>query len=169
MTQIRVTTLTLLILFAVTSHAAAFTLTGTWTGVRKCQDLFEGGKEKFTDQVTFHITQTGNAIGIFADFGGGNTTTYTGLANFPVLKPDKGEFAMIHCGTNDVIGDGAAYDSIGRMQTTTKTAKVKATIKGTTIFSDADAAHPSLGTCKWSFTRTDLTNTFVSTTCPPIP
>jgi hypothetical protein len=166
MTRVRVTTLTLLMLAALASQASAFTLTGTWTGTRKCQDLFEGGKDKFTDPVTFHITQVGNAIGIFADFGGGDTTNYTGLANFPALKPDKGEFAMIHCGTNDIVGDGATYDSIGRMQASTKATKVKAKIKGTTIFSDPGAAQPSLGTCKWSLTRTDTTDSVVATTCP---
>jgi len=168
MLRIRTTTLTLAMVATFASHAAAFDLTGTWIGTRKCQDLVQGVKEKFTDPATFQVTQTGDAIGIFADFGAAGTTNYTGLANFLVAKPDKGEFAMIHCGTNDIVGDNTTYDSVGRMQVTTKADKVKATLKGTTIFSDAGTTPPSLGTCKWSLKRTDATDTGVSTTCPSV-
>ncbi len=165
MTRTRVTTFALLLLTAFASHAAAFDITGTWTGTRKCSDLFAGAKDKFTDPATFQITQSGNAIGISADFGGGNPPRYTGFANFPAAKPNKGEFAMIHCGTNDIVADATTYDSIGRMQVSTKASKVKGTIKGITIFSDT-GPRPSLGTCKWSLTRQTTPDPVVTTTCP---
>jgi hypothetical protein len=166
MTRMRVIILTLTLLVSVASQAAAFDLTGTWTGVRTCKDLDIGTKEKFKDLFTAEITQTGNAIGILMDFGGGPNTPYAGLANFLFAKPDKGEFAMIHCGTDDVVGNANTYDAIGRMQATTKPGKVKATIKGTTIFSDPGAASPFLGTCTWKFTRTTPTSTVATTACP---
>jgi hypothetical protein len=167
MTAGRTTMLAVLATLIGTAPALAYDLTGTWTGTRKCQDLFEGAKEKFTDTVTFAISQNGNVIGIqVAVAGVAGTTNYTALANFPAAKPDKGEFATIHCGTNDVVGDSLAFDAIGRMKASTKTDKVKAKVSGTTFFSDTDAAHPGLGTCKWSLTRTATTDPGVSPTCP---
>ncbi len=167
MTRIRVTLLTLTLLVSIVSQARAFDLTGAWSGVRKCKDLDVGVKDKFTDPFTAQITQSGNAIGILMDFGGGPNTPYAGLANFLPAKPDKGELAMIHCGTDDVVGDANTYDSIGRMQVTTKPGKVKATIKGTTIFSDPDAVSPLVGTCTWKLTRTANPGpTTVTTVCP---
>ena len=72
---------------------------------------------------------------------------------------------MIHCGTNDVVGDGSTYDSIGRMQVATKPGKIKATIKGTTIFSDAGTVEVSAGTCSLKFTRTGTVSTLSTTAC----
>lgn len=166
MTWVRLTMLTALALVALTAPATAFDLTGTWSGTRKCLDVSQGIKAKRADSVTFHVTQTGNAIGILADVTGGDTTTFAGFANFSALKPDKGEFAMLHCGSNDIVGDGPAYDATSRMQATTKPGKVKAKIVGTTIFSDPGTAPPLVGTCKWSLTRTDVTDPSVATTCP---
>jgi hypothetical protein len=72
---------------------------------------------------------------------------------------------MIHCGMNDLVGDATTYDSIGRMQVSTKTGKLKASIKGTTIFSDPGAS-PLVGTCTWKLTRTAPTSTVATTACP---
>lgn len=165
MTHVRIPVLALLATLTMVSSAPAYDLTGTWTGTRKCKDLFEGVTEKFTDTVTFAISQSGTAIGIRVDVTGGGSTTYTALANFPAAKPDKGEFAMIHCGSNDVVGDDLAFDAIGRMQASTKSGKVKAKISGVSLFSDTGGAHPGLGTCKWSVTRTDTTNPTVDALC----
>lgn len=158
-------TLALFAVVVLTSPAAAFDLTGTWTGTRTCKDLSAGAKLKFKEPATLSISQSGNAIGIVVDITGVGTTSYTALANFPAAKPDKGEFAMIHCGTNDVAGDATTFDAIGRMQATTKTGKVKAKIKGVSFFSDTDTVTPTLGTCNWSLTRTDVTDPVVALTC----
>jgi hypothetical protein len=169
MTRTRLTIFTLALLASFASQATAFDLTGAWTGVRTCKDLDVGTKETFKDPFTAEITQTGNAIGILMDFGGGPNTEYAGLANFLPAKPDKGEFAMIHCGTDDIVGNATTYDAIGRMQATTKSGKVKATIKGTTIFSDPSTASPFLGTCTWKFTRTGPGSTTLTAACPVAP
>lgn len=166
MTRIRTVLFALAAVLTIASSAPAYDLTGSWTGTRKCKDLFDGAKEAFTDSVSFAITQSDRAIGIRVDVVGGGTTSYTALANFLAAKPDKGEFAMIHCGTNDVVGDLNAFDAIGRMQASTKVGKVKAKIGGITLFSDTGTAPAGLGTCKWKLTRTDATDPGVDTACP---
>ena len=170
MTRIRIMILGLTMTVALASPAHAFDLKGTWTGTRKCQDLFSGVKAKFNEPATLRISQADNdtALGIEVEITGAGTTSYTGLANFPAAKPDKGEFAMIHCGTNDIVGDNLAFDAIGRMQAATKSGKVKAKIKGTSFFSDTSTASPGLGTCKWSLTRINDTDSLIPTICPGI-
>ena len=66
MTWVRLTLLTALALVVLTAPATGFDLTGTWSGTRKCLDVSQGVKAKRADAVTFHVTQTGNAIGILA-------------------------------------------------------------------------------------------------------
>jgi hypothetical protein len=168
MTRMPIMICTLILSAALAAPAGAFDVTGTWSGTRKCQDLFGGAKAKFNEPATLHISQSGNAIGIEVVIAGADTTNYTALANFPAAKPDKGEFAMLHCGTNDVAGDDVAFDAIGRMQAATKTDKVKAKIKGISIFSDTGAASPGLGTCKWSLTRVATAPPGVALVCPGI-
>jgi len=165
MTRTRLISLTPALLASFASHAAAFDLTGTYTGVWACKLVDAGAKSSFKDVFTADILQNGNAIGIVANFVGG-AEPYVGLANFSPAKPAKGEFAMIHCGTNDVVGDAGTYDSIGRMQVTTKSGKTKATIKGTTIFSDPGVVEVSAGTCTLKFTRTGTVSALSTTACP---
>lgn len=169
MTLFRLAILTLTLTAALVAPAAAFDVTGTWTGTRKCQDLFGGVKAKFKEPATVRITQAGNQIGIAIEITGVGTTNYRALANFSAAKPDKGEFAMIACGTNDVVGDDPDFDAIGRMQAATKPGKVKAKITGTSIFSDPGTATPGLGTCKWSLTRTDAADPVVPPFCGAVP
>jgi len=165
MTRTHGSILTAILLASIATQAAAFDLTGTYIGVRACKLVDAGAKSSFKDVFTADILQSGNAIGIVANFVGG-PEPYVGLANILPAKPDKGEFAMIHCGTNDVAGDGSTYDSIGLMQVATKPGKTKATIKGMTIFSDAGTVDVSAGTCKLKFTRTGTISTLSTTDCP---
>lgn len=97
--------------------------------------------------MTFAITQSGGAIGIRVDVVGGGIASYAALADFSAAKPDEREFAMLHCGTNDVGGDGSAFDAIGRMQASTESGKVKGKISGITLFSDTGTSPAGLGTC----------------------
>jgi hypothetical protein len=168
MTRTRLTIFTLALLASFASQVAAFDLTGTWTGARTCKEISDGTKDTFKDVFTADVTQTGNAIGLLRHFEGGGQpdTPYAGLANFLPAKPDKGEFAIIHCGTDDVVGNAGTYDSVGRMQVTTKPGKIKATIKGTTIYSNAGTVPPVVGTCTWKMTRTGPGTTTLTTVCP---
>lgn len=148
------------LLLAVASPAAAFDLTGSWTGTRKCKFFDAGVKSKVDREGTVAITQIGNALGF--DSGIGSQHLYFGIANFGTEKPDKGELSVRHC--RDHV-DTTPFDAIGRFTVKTKTGKVKATITGITIVANDDAGTPSHGTCKWKLTRTATTDPGVPTSC----
>ncbi len=145
--------------------ALAFDLTGTWTGTIKCKEFVNGVKDKFELTPTITISQSGNALGILATFGPGDSDMYTALANPDAKKPDKGEFAIIFCGTDNQVGNSPTFDEIGRMQVTTKTGKIAAKFRGESIFSDPADMGPEAGTCKWSWKRVDTVDPWVATTC----
>jgi hypothetical protein len=150
---------------AVDAAFITYDLTGTWTGTITCAEFVDGAKEKTVSTPSMQVSQVGLNIGLTLDFGGGNVDQYAGLANPDAKKPDeKGEFAVVFCGTNSEIAD-AVPDKLGRMVASTKPNKVKATIKGTTIFSDPPGLVAHHGTCKWKFTRTDSTNSLLPTDC----
>ncbi len=107
------------------------------------------------------ITQSGLDVGIALDYGGADFDNYSGLANPGAKKPEKGELAIVYCGTNDLVGDLGDFDELGRMSISTKLGKLKASFKGTTIFSDFSnpGPLPALGyTCKWKYVRTSFDN-----------
>jgi hypothetical protein len=158
------------ILCGTVGAAVAFDLTGTWSGTTSCTSLFEGEKFKFKDAPTLQVTQVGDAIGVRADFGGGDVDFYTGHAYPDAKKPlEKGEIALVACGTDSIAGNQPAFDEVGRFTVSTKTGKIKATIKGLSFFSDPLPAgspeSPEAGTCKWSLTRTALGNAGIGTAC----
>lgn len=155
-------------LLALAAPAAAFDLTGTWQGSSTCTSLFEGEKQKFTDAPAIQITQVGDAIGLRADYGAGDVDFYAGIAHPDAKKPDeKGEIALVACGTDSVAGNAGTFDEVGRFSASTKVGKVKATVKGLSFFSDPGTASPEAGTCKWKLTRTDALDAAIPTTCPP--
>ena len=143
----------------------SYDLTGVWSGTIKCAEFVDGAKQKTVSTPAMQVSQSGLNIGLTLDFGGGNLHRYAGLANPDFKKPEqKGEFAVVFCGTNSEIAD-AVPDKLGRMVASTKPNKVKATIKGTTIFSDPPGLVAHHGTCKWKFTRTDTVDFNLQTTC----
>lgn len=155
--------LALLLAFGASAQAGQprFAIDGTWTGTIKCKGLFGGAKDKFTVAPTMRIAQSGFDVGIELDYGGGETETYTGLANPGEKKPEKGELAIVYCGTNDQVGEPDDFDELGRMSISTKLGKVTASFKGTTIFSDFSDPGPLPAggyTCKWKFVRTSFEN-----------
>ena len=142
-----------------------FDLTGEWAGKLTCK-RFNGVKEAFTAEPAIAITQNGNALGLRVDFGGGAVQQYTGLANPDGKKPEtKGEFGLIRCGTDSVAaGAEPLTDEVGRFSATTKAVPaIKATLKGTSVFSEA----ARLGTCTWKGTRTSVGDPGVATSCVP--
>ena len=149
--------------------AARFDLTGTWVGSIKCTGVFQGAKfPAFTLTPTLKISQSGLNVGIFADYPPGDTDdSYVGYANPDAKKPlEKGELAILYCGTDDVLGNEPTFDEIGRMVVSTKPPKVKATFKGTSIYSDPGISDAEVGTCKWKWTRTDTADPGIPTVCP---
>jgi hypothetical protein len=155
------------VLLALVVPAFGFDLTGTWEGHSTCTSLFEGEKQKFSDAPTIQITQVGDAIGMRADYGGGDVDLYTGVAHpDPKKSAEKGEMALVACGTDSIAGNPGTFDEVGRFAVTTKVDKVKAAVKGLSFFSDPGVASPEAGTCKWRLTRVDTIDAAVPTTCP---
>ena len=152
-----------LALVTLAGPAAAFDVTGTWTGTRKCTLFVVGVKEKNAREGTVEITQDGNLVGFSSNVG--SFQVYSGIVNPDAAKPDKGEIALSHCGTNDTVGDATVFDALGRFAVKTKTGKVKATISGITIFTDPSTDQPIFGTCKWKLKRTSDVNPNVTTGC----
>jgi len=154
---------------AVPSHAgeARFDLDGTWTGTIKCKSFNGGAKDKFTLTPTMRIAQGGLEVGLVLDYGGGDTEQYSGVANPDAKKPfDKGELAIVFCGTNDRVGDPPTFDEIGRITVKAKQGQVKASFKGTSIFSDPGTGlDTEAGTCKWSYKRTSNDPPMLPTSC----
>lgn len=152
------------------AHAGAILLdlSGTWAGVIKCKSLRGGVKDKFTLTPTMRIAQTGNALGIILDYGTG-TDAYVATLVPDAKKPDaKGELALVYCKTNDLVGDEPDFDELGRMSLKAKPLEIKATFKGTSIFSDPGVfTDTEAGTCKWSFKRTAVDFPMVPLTCTP--
>jgi hypothetical protein len=143
--------------------AAAFDLTGNYTGKYKCSG-FDGTKPKpkFTDAIPLAITQSGDVLGI--DYDGGNFF-YSGIALPDARKPDKGEIAVVICGTDSMLGGNVDYDEMGRLKVTTKPSKGAAKITGVSIYTDPDGA--TVYTCKWSFKRVDTVDPGTPTSCAP--
>ena len=153
---------------AIDAAFISYDLTGSWTGSIKCQEFLDGAKTKSVAEPAVSVTQSGLNIGLTLDFGGGNVQHFAGLANPDAKKPElKGDFAVVFCGTNSVIAD-AVPDELGRMTASTKPGKVKASFKGTVIFSDPPGLVAHHGTCKWKFSRTDLTNPNLGTDCSQV-
>lgn len=165
--MLRSLTLTALLVMALPAAALAFDLTGNWTSSFTCISLFEGEKITYKDTPAIAITQNGAAIGMRVTYAGGDFDLYTARANPDVKKPDeKGEIAMIACGTDGLAGNAPNFDEIGRFTVSAKPDKVKASVKGQSIFSDPGVVSPESGRCKWKLTRIDTTDPGIATACP---
>jgi hypothetical protein len=111
------------------------------------------------------ISQVGLNFLIQFDFGGGNTQTYAGVLNPDAKKPEKkADAILIRCGTDNQIGDHP--NAMARMSISGKPGKVKASLKGFSIFSDETNPSPDHGTCKWKFTRIDTVDPGLDSVCP---
>jgi hypothetical protein len=152
--------LSLSLLATLTSPALAFDVTGIWTGTRACMFVTAGVKSKVEATGTVTISQDGRQIGF--DSTVGSTHLYSGIANFSVEKPDKGEISVHHC-RNHV--DPTPFEALGRFTVTTKPDKVKATIKGVSIVVNDGSLHAQHGTCKWKLTRTSTADPVVTRAC----
>ncbi|MEB2286102.1 MAG: hypothetical protein B6D46_14420 [Polyangiaceae bacterium UTPRO1] len=170
-----------LLLIGVRVHAgtSAALAGGTWRGVMKCTAFYAGTKERYGgDTLTVRITQNGTHLGIavdYPDYGSGAwTDTYAAILTPDLAKPSSnGEVALVHCGTNDRLGEEGGpndvFDEIGRMTIKVKPEQVKGSLKGFSIYSDPFiGSETEVGSCKWSFKRVDAAPPAdpVSVTCP---
>lgn len=145
---------------AVVPAAYAYDLTGSWVGKWSCKG-FDGAK--FADgnaASTMVVTQTGNTLAVVIDSG---EFRYNGAAIPDGAKPEKGEGVLHQCGTTNVPLQVAESELL-RVSVKTKPGAVKATVKGISIFDNADGS-PAVGTCKYTYKRIDVANPNV-TGCP---
>jgi hypothetical protein len=165
----------LLLVFGVSPAVAigppisSYDLTGTWQGTIKCKARDTGAKISFTlEPTSLVISQSGLGIAMRVSYAGGGFDDYVAVANPDAKKPlEKGELALVVCGTNDQVGDEPDFDEIGRMKVKAKPPKVKATFGGTSLYSDPGLFDPEVGTCKWKFTRVDTTDPLLPQGCDP--
>lgn len=140
-------------------------LTGTWIGKFKCKGFETGVKIRFPFAPTIRISQSGLRIGMSVDYGTGDVDRYGGLMIPDGKKPlAKAQVAVGYCDTNSVLADD--FDELGILVTTTKPPGVRASLKGTTLYSEG-VADPEAGTCKWSYKRTSTADPSVPVTCAP--
>jgi hypothetical protein len=146
---------------ALAQPAAAFDLTGTWTGKQTCKGSSVGEKIKFSFASELLITQTGGdlVIHVVSDSG---TDVYQGAAIDDLVKPQNGAVYFVHCGTTDIPETGDQFDENGRASVKTKEAAGTGSLKGTSTFFNNE---PEVASCKWSYKRTNATDPVV-TGCP---
>jgi hypothetical protein len=133
--------------------AHAYDLTGTWVGKWSCKG-FDGGK--FTDSnpsSTLRVTQTANTMAADIDNG---EFRYNGGAIPDTAKPEKGDGVLHQCATSNLPLQ-VTESEIVRITVKTKPGAVKATLKAVSIFDTSDGG-PAVGTCKYSYKRTDVAN-----------
>ena len=138
-------------------------LTGTWTGRWSCKS-FDGVKfnEKNTTS-TLLITQSGSVLAAHIDGPLDPQFFYNGAVIPDDKKPEeKGEVVMNQCGTDNLPVAGPTESEIVRAQVKTKLNSPKASFKGTSVFENDG---PTVGTCRYSFKRLDITDPGV-TACP---
>jgi hypothetical protein len=129
------------------SPAGAFDLTGHWQGKWSCTVFSNGVKSKVANGAsTFAATSFGNgSFAAVVDSGPG----YLGIEISDAAKPEKGELAIVHCGTHDDLKT-VPFSELGRWKVTTKGAK--GTIGGVTVWSNGPS---HVATCKYKYKRVD--------------
>ncbi len=144
-------------------QVSTFDLTGTWVGKLTCKGMTAGVKATVVSTPALSVSQSGNAVGLVMDYGGGVVEQYVGLANPDATKPlEKGELGVIRCGTDNAVGTTVAADEVGRLSAGTKPApSSKGTLKGTSVV----ARSTGLATCAWKWTRTAVADPGVPTEC----
>jgi hypothetical protein len=141
-----------------TGGALALDLTGTWSGSYECKAKigFFGGPDTFGfNPSTLKITQGVGNVPLALDID--DAYQFNGAPLESPNSPDKGEAAVVRCGTTDIDGG-----EVGRIPVTTKPTKGSGTFSGTSIFySDG-----GLYTCKWKYKRKSTMDPGVPH-CPP--
>ncbi len=147
----------------VTGSAFAFDIDGTWAGKISCKGIFGGEPQTVTLSPNLLIDDSGE-LQLSVD-----GVHYAGLAFFAAAKPDKGELALVRCGTTAVRSSDQFGGEFGRLKVSTKRSSGAGSLSGTTYRASVLFAN-SLYTCKWSFKRTSTSHpTLAGCSTPPPP
>lgn len=126
--------------------AAAFDLGGTWAGKISCQGVFNGASQSLTLTPTLLIDGS-SSFDLAVD-----GVHYTAVPYPAAGKPDKGEIAVVQCGTSATVSGGEFGGEFGRMKVATNPVKGTGSLSGTS-FRASELFAASLYTCRWSFKR----------------
>lgn len=149
---------------ALAQPAAAFDLTGTWTGKQSCKGSAVGEKISFSFPSELLITQNGTDLNIHVVSDSG-TDIYQSVGIDDLVKPENGAVYFVHCGTTDIPETGDEFDENGRASVKTKEASGTGSFKGTSTFFNIE---PVVASCKWSYKRTSTTDPAVKGGCPDL-
>lgn len=127
--------------------AEAYDLTGHWEGKWSCIGTTNGVKTKTARATsTLIVTSlTGDKLAAYLDLQRG----FLGIAIPDAAKPEKGEAALVACGT-DEDPSNAGQTEVGRWKVATKGAK--GVLSGTSVRSNGAG---DVQTCKYKYKRVD--------------
>lgn len=146
-TALFVTTLLAAACVVAARPAEAYDLTGHWVGKWSCTGVTNGVKTK-TTQATSTLVVTslsGDKLAAFMDLQRG----FLGIAIPDAAKPEKGEAALVGCGT-DEDPSNFGQTEVGRWKVVTKGAK--GALSGTSVRSNGVG---DVQTCKYKYKRVD--------------
>jgi hypothetical protein len=143
-------------LLLVATPAAAFDLTGHWEGSWTCSGFEYGVKTKEVDrESTIAITDFGNGV-LAARV---DNAPWLGIAIYDDGNTDRGEVAMVHCGSDANLESGS-FTEISRFRVSTS--GERGTLSGISLYSK-HGLH--IATCQYRLTRVDTVNPGLAYSC----
>jgi hypothetical protein len=124
-------------------------LTGSWTGKWSCKSLEDGVATRLANgSASLVVTQRGQIL--HAELDG--ASRFRGVATQGAVKPAKGLATLTECRT-DPTRVVAPFDQVIGLRASVKGSKAR--LVGSGPFLSDDGNRRQVGTCKYSFTRTD--------------
>jgi len=143
---------------ALGAPAAAFDLSGTWTGKVTCRGTFDGAPQGTTS--TLLVDAGGSTLDLAVD------GLHFSAASYPAAgKPQKGEIAVIRCDTNSTRSADFGGE-FGRLRIVTNPSKGTGSIAGTSFKASVLLAR-SVYTCHWAFKRISTAPVTLQGCTPP--
>ena len=136
--------------------AVAFDLTGHWEGSWTCSGFDAGHKTKDSNrEATIAITDFGNGVlAVRLD-----NDPWLGIAVYDANDTDRGEIALMHCGSDANLESGG-YTEMARFRVSTS--GERGSLSGISLYS-ASSLH--VATCQYRLTRVDTVNPGLAYSC----
>ena len=135
--------------------AVAFDLTGHWEGSWSCSGFDFGVKTKDGRETTLAITDFGNGVlAVRLD-----NDPWLGIAIYDARDTDRGEIALVHCGSDANLETGG-YTEMARFRVSTS--GDRGSLSGISLYSSS--GH-HVATCQYRLTRVDTVNPGLAYSC----
>ena len=145
---------------ALGAPAAAFDLSGTWTGKVTCRGTFDGAPQATTSTSTLLVDDGGSTLDLAVD------GVHFSAASYPAAGHEqKGEIAVIRCDTNSTRSADFGGE-FGRLRVATNPSKGTGSIAGTSFKASVLVAS-SVFTCHWAFKRISTAPVTLQGCTPP--